>query len=365
VFTNNYAGKKVLITGHTGFKGSWLSAWLLKLGANVAGVSKDIPTNPSMFEEIELSQRLQHYIGDLRDLAYVRQVVEEVRPDYVFHLAAQAIVSTSYIEPVETLSTNIMGTMNVLEALRQYNSACTAIMITSDKCYENVEWVWGYRESDRLGGKDIYSGSKGCAELVIRSYVQSFFGQDSAVRIGIGRAGNVIGGGDWAKSRIVADCIRNWSQDKRVEIRCPDATRPWQHVLEPLSGYLLLGERMSVIPELHGEAFNFGPRSNKNHTVLDLLHSLSLIWGHLNINEAYTITDNIPFKESGLLKLNCDKALSQLSWEASLDYQDTVRLVGEWYKKYYAENSGLWKFTIDQIQQYEEISTQKNICWAI
>ena len=159
MFTNNYAGKKVLITGHTGFKGSWLSAWLLKLGANVAGVSKDIPTNPSMFEEIELSQRLQHYIGDLRDLAYVRQVVEEVRPDYVFHLAAQAIVSTSYIEPVETLSTNIMGTMNVLEALRQYNSACTAIMITSDKCYENVEWVWGYRESDRLGGKDIYSGS--------------------------------------------------------------------------------------------------------------------------------------------------------------------------------------------------------------
>ena len=365
MFSNSYAGKKILITGHTGFKGSWLSAWLLKLGGNVAGISKDIPTNPSIFEELELSEKIQHFIGDVRDLKLVRQVVDEVKPDFVFHLAAQAIISTSYLDPIDTMSTNIMGTMNVLEALRNYDNSCTVIMITSDKCYDNVEWVWGYRETDRLGGKDIYSGSKGCAELVIKSYAHSFFSDNTTIRIGIGRAGNVIGGGDWAKDRLVADCMREWSQKRSVEIRSPAATRPWQHVLEPLGGYLHLGDKLSRAPELHGEAFNFGPRSNKNHTVLELLNELSQIWGYSKTEDAYKVTDNLPFKEAGLLKLNCDKALSRLSWEASLDYKDTARFVGEWYKKYYSGSTELWDFSIGQIDQYENISKGKDICWAI
>ena len=310
MFNNVYKGKKVLVTGHTGFKGSWLTTWLLKLGANVVGISKEVPTSPSMFEALELEKNIKHYNEDIINLDAIVKIIREEKPDILFHLAAQAIVSVSYSDPIETISSNVMGTANVLEALKEINEPCTAIIITSDKCYDNVEQVWGYKETDLMGGKDIYSGSKGAAELIIKSYYHSFFkNKSSNVKLAIGRAGNVIGGGDWAQDRIVVDCVRAWSEGKSVEIRSPEATRPWQHVLEPLSGYLNLGAVLYMSNKLDGEAFNFGPRAEQNRTVLELLTELSKDW---DIAQAYHVTDNIPFHEAGLLKLICDKSLFYL-----------------------------------------------------
>jgi CDP-glucose 4,6-dehydratase len=365
MFSNVYSGKKVLITGHTGFKGSWLTTWLLKLGAQVVGYSKDIPTKPAMFSELNLANKIRHVVGDVRDLPALRRVITQERPDFVFHLAAQAIVSTSYADPVETMTTNVVGTMNVLEALRSVDFACVAILITSDKCYDNVEWVWGYRETDAVGGKDIYSGSKGAAELVIKSYLNSFF-QDgkTQVRIGIGRAGNVIGGGDWARDRIVADIMRAWQEDRTVEIRSPNATRPWQHVLEPLSGYLALGMALHKSAELHGEAFNFGPRAEQNRTVVDLLTDLSQCWGFTDPSKAYQVTGNIPFYEASLLKLNCDKALFHLKWEPNLMYAQMISFISDWYSAFYRERADMLELTMRQIGLYEEIATNDKKVWT-
>ena len=364
MFSNIYSGKKVLITGHTGFKGSWLSVWLLKLGANVVGVSNNIPTQPSMFEELDISKKIKNIEADIRDLPSIKKIIKTERPDFIFHLAAQAIVSKSYLEPVQTISTNVIGTLNVLESLRLYDNECITVMITSDKCYDNVEWIWGYRETDDLGGKDIYSGSKGAAELVIKSYVNSFFNSEHPVKLGIGRAGNVIGGGDWALDRIVVDCVRAWSKGEIVDIRSPNATRPWQHVLEPLSGYLALGQSLALKPKLHGNAFNFGPKAENNHTVVDLLEDLSQQWGFKNSSEAYKIIDNLPFHEAGLLKLNCDKALFYLKWEANLDYLETINFVGDWYVAYYGEQSDMYKITINQIEKYEKIAIKRKKRWS-
>ncbi len=363
MFGNIYKGKKVLVTGHTGFKGSWLTVWLLHLGAEVIGYSKDIPSTPSMFEELDLEKRIKHVIADVRDLHSVQNIVETEKPDFVFHLAAQAIVSTSYADPVETISTNAIGTMNVLEALRQVNHPCIAIMITSDKCYDNVEWVWGYKETDAVGGKDVYSGSKGMAELVIKSYFHSFMNDENCnVKIGVGRAGNVIGGGDWAKDRIVVDCMEAWSEGSEVTIRCPSATRPWQHVMEPLSGYLNLGMALANDPDLHGETFNFGPRAEQNRTVVDLLEELGSYWGHKR-GEGYEVTDNIPFHEAGLLKLNCDKALFHLKWDANLHYGETIKFVSEWYYKFYKEEGDMYAFTLGQIVAYGELAATREKIW--
>lgn len=364
-FADIYRGRKVLITGHTGFKGSWMTAWLLKLGARIIGLSNEVPTTPAMFEKLALEQRIRHINADVRDLAAVRGAIEGEKPDYVFHLAAQAIVSKSYDYPLETMTTNFVGTMNVLEALRHHKRPCLAIFITSDKCYDNVEWLWGYRETDALGGRDIYSGSKGAAELVIKSYVHSFFKPGHPVRLAVGRAGNVIGGGDWAKDRIVADCMRAWSEDRRVEIRSPRATRPWQHVLEPLSGYLTLGEMLSRRPELHGEAFNFGPRAEQNETVVQLLGDLARHWGFADDREAFEITGNVPFHEAGLLKLNCDKALFHLKWESNMDYVETIQMVGEWYATYYRRKSDLYRMTLEQISQYEDLGLHRARIWRV
>ncbi|MDF1795454.1 MAG: CDP-glucose 4,6-dehydratase [Coxiellaceae bacterium] len=365
MFANTYKNKKILVTGHTGFKGSWLSAWLVKLGAEVVGVSKDIPTKPSMFESTSLKDHIKDIQADVRDLGKIQKIVSQVKPDFVFHLAAQAIVSTSYTDPYETISSNVMGTMNILEALRTVKHPCVAVIITSDKAYDNVEWTWGYREHDVLGGKDIYSGSKGAAELVISSYFHSFFKEHHSVRLGIARAGNVIGGGDWASDRIVADCMRSWSKGERVEIRSPKATRPWQHVLEPLSGYLLLGLFLSKQSELHGEAFNFGPRANQNRTVLELLNDLSKRWGSGEATDYYHITDDIPFHEASLLKLNCDKALSLLRWEPNLDYGQNIDLVAEWYKYFYEKCQDVFLYTLEQIGTYEGVGIKNKRVWAI
>ena len=365
MFRDIYKNKKVLVTGHTGFKGSWLTTWLIKLGAKVVGISKDIPTNPSMFEELKLEEQIKHYKEDIRDLSKMIEIISKEKPDFLFHLAAQPIVSTSYLEPIETISSNVMGTANILEALKISNHKCTAIIITSDKAYDNVEQVWGYKEDDKMGGKDIYSGSKGAAEIIIKSYYHSFFKAENCnVKLAIGRAGNVIGGGDWAKDRIVVDCMQAWSDDKVVEIRAPKATRPWQHVLEPLSGYLNLGAELYENDSLHGEAFNFGPRAEQNHTVEELLIDLSKYWDFKDVNDAYKVTGDIPFHEAGLLKLNCDKALFYLKWQANLEYKDTIKFTSEWYFDFYKTDKNILNKTLEQIEEYESMAKQKGLKWT-
>ena len=363
MFNNIYKNKKVLITGNTGFKGSWLSTWLIKIGADVFGVSKGVPSEPSMFNEINLKNKITYYEKNILDLDSIKSIINEVKPDYVFHLAAQALVSVSYSDPVETISTNVLGTMNVLEALRESNHDCIGIIITSDKCYDNVEWEWGYKETDSLGGKDIYSGSKGAAELVFKSYFHSFFKNDSKVKLATSRAGNVIGGGDWAKDRLIPDCIRSWNNNEIVEIRSPKATRPWQHVLEPLSGYLTLGQKLYQENKLSGESFNFGPSSKSDHTVEEILRDLSKYSTFKNPSNAYKICDEIKFHEAGLLKLNCDKALYYLKWLPTLDYKNLIDFTGSWYSNYYNKNS-MYDFTLSQIDNYEKIATDKNIIWT-
>lgn len=364
MFDGVYNHKKVLITGHTGFKGSWLTTWLLELGAEICGVSIDIPTKPSLFEALGLEQKIDHNIIDVRDIDSLNTVIESFEPDFLFHLAAQPIVSLSYSDPLSTLSTNVMGTANVLECLRHLNRECCAVIITSDKCYENVEWEWGYKETDHLGGKDIYSGSKGAAEIVFHAYQESFFKTSSStVRLATGRAGNVIGGGDWAADRIVADSVKAWSQSESVEIRCPTATRPWQHVLEPISGYLTLGQKLSESNAHNGEQFNFGPRAEQNRTVQDLLDDMSKYWS-LGDVAPYHITDHKPFHEAGLLKLNCDKALFRLRWEANLVYEQCIKLVSEWYYAYYTGTTDMFKFTKEQIEFYQQLARENKRIWA-
>ena len=263
-----FKNKIAIVTGHTGFKGSWLAMWLESLGAKVVGVALAPPSKPSHFEVAELAKSIEDHRLDIRDGDELKLLVSRTQPDFVFHLAAQPLVLQSYLDPVGTYQTNVLGTLNLLEALRSLKKKCTSVFITSDKCYKNVEWVWGYRETDTLGGQDPYSASKGAAELVIRSHVKLFFPTDGPVRIAVGRAGNVIGGGDWAQDRVVPDCVRSWAKEEPAKLRNPQSTRPWQHVLEPLSGYLNLAAELSQRSELHGEPFNFGPPAHQNHTVM-------------------------------------------------------------------------------------------------
>lgn len=363
-FDNIYKGKKVLVTGNTGFKGSWLSTWLTMLGADVYGYSIDVPTTPSMFESLDLAEHNHHVFGDIRDREKINGYIQEVRPDFIFHLAAQAIVSTSYAEPFDTITTNVIGTASVLEAIRNITWQCTCVLITSDKAYDNVEWIWGYRETDALGGKDVYSGSKGAAELVIKSYWKSFISSMDNIKLGVARAGNVIGGGDWAKDRIVVDCIKAFSNGETVEIRCPKSTRPWQHVLEPLSGYLTLGWYLATDRCENGEAFNFGPRAEQTKTVFELTLDLAQEWG-IDPDKAARITGDVPFKEATLLKLNCDKALAYLNWHSTLHYSQCVHIIAEWYKAFYIEKcKDMYRLTVSQINYYMQEASREGLLWA-
>lgn len=363
-FNNVYNGKKVLVTGNTGFKGSWLSTWLTMLGAEVYGYSKEIPTQPAMFEVLKLDEKINNRFGDIRDKDDLNSYIQTVKPDFIFHLAAQAIVSTSYAEPFDTITTNVTGTASVCEAIRNITWNCTCVLITSDKAYDNVEWLWGYRENDRLGGKDVYSGSKGAAELVIKSYWNSFIKEMPNIKFGVTRAGNVIGGGDWAKDRIVVDCAKAFSKGETVEIRCPRATRPWQHVLEPLSGYLTLGQWLFENKSENGEAYNFGPKAEQTKTVFELTQDLAEKWG-LDKENASKLTGNIPFKEANLLKLNCDKALAFLHWHSTLNYDECVTIIAEWYKTYYEnKDSDMYELTVKQIEFYMNQAKKQNLEWV-
>jgi len=365
MFGDIYRNRKVLVTGNTGFKGSWLCTWLVGLGAEVYGLSKDIPTNPSMFEELHLADKMKHYVADVRDVKVLGEIINDIKPEFIFHLAAQPIVSLSYSEPLDTITSNVIGTANILEVLRHYTKPCVAVIITSDKCYDNVEWIWGYKESDNLGGKDIYSGSKGAAEIIFKSYYHSFFKKKNCpVKIVTARAGNVIGGGDWALDRIIPDCMRSWSEGRVVEIRSPKATRPWQHVLEPLSGYLQLGEQLHKNHLLNGESFNFGPQAEYSHTVQEILEKMSMRWNFNNPKEAYQITDDIKFHEAGLLKLNCDKALFHFRWLPTLNYQTLIEFTSDWYFEFYKNKSDMFAYTIKQVETYEELAIKKNVEWT-
>ncbi|GAA0879729.1 CDP-glucose 4,6-dehydratase [Algoriphagus jejuensis] len=359
-----FSGKKILITGHTGFKGSWLSLWLSQKGAQLFGISNEIPTQPSLFEALNLEEKMEHIILDIRDLASLKSEVNRIAPDFIFHMAAQPIVSLSYQNPLDTLTTNAIGTANLLESARYLENKCVVICITSDKCYENVEWVWGYKETDMLGGKDIYSASKAAAEIVIHSYFHSFIKKMPNIRMASVRAGNVIGGGDWAADRIVPDCVRSWSKGEKVEIRNPGATRPWQHVLEPLSGYLAIAADLWQSSELNGQSYNFGPPSQNNITVMELLKKLGKRWGLQNPEDIYIQTGELKFHEAGLLKLNCDKALFDLQWQPTLAIDELIQFTGDWYYSYYHDQVDMAETTKDQIVLFEQKAFDKNIRWA-
>lgn len=366
MFDNTYNGKTVLVTGHTGFKGSWLALWLQSLGANVVGVSREVLAYPSNYVVSKVSSFSRDFFCDVRDVRALADVIKDTQPDFIFHLAAQALVRPSYEKSIETFSTNALGPLSVLEAIRksELSKLVSVVLITSDKVYDNVEWKWGYRETDPLGGKDPYSASKGMAEIGIRSFISSFFENPrDGICIGIARAGNVIGGGDWAQDRVVPDCVKAWSQDEIVNIRSPEATRPWQHVLEPLSGYLLLGAELTNKQSLHGEAYNFGPEAHNNFTIRDLISEMSNYWQKVKWSSPPVEGKRI--YEAGLLKLNCDKALFDLSWQPTLDFCQTVRMTSEWYKKFYQdENEEMFHTSLDQINEYSQLARQCGFRWA-
>ena len=328
------------------------------------GVSNNIPTNPSNYGACCLENIIEHHQIDVRDRKSLNDLIEKKKPDFCFHLAAQALVGPSYSNPLETFSTNMLGSANVLDSLRFQKKSTVVIMITSDKVYENLEWEWGYRELDKLGGKDPYSASKSMAEIAIRSYVETYFkNPESKIKLGITRAGNVIGGGDWAIDRIVPDCVKAWSCNEVVKIRNPSSTRPWQHVLEPLGGYLVLAAKLYSGNGMQGEAYNFGPHANKNHTVSILIDEMAKHWEKVSwIDES--IAHN-QINEAGLLKLNCDKSLAQLNWIPTLEFDETISFTAQWYKTYYQNpNLSMYDFTIKQISHYTELARSRGIEWA-
>ena len=363
MFNDAYKEKKVFITGHTGFKGSWLSAWLLKLGAEVYGFSIDIPTSPSNFEVLDLKNRIEHVQGDVRNRDQVLYTMQAFQPDIVFHLAAQSLVYKSYDDPATTFETNVLGTLNVLECIRQCPSVEAGVIITSDKCYRNLEWTWGYRENDVLGGEDPYSASKGCAELIIYSYINSFFREGPGVAST--RAGNVIGGGDWAEHRIVPDAVRSWSRGEAVVIRNPGATRPWQHVLEPLSGYLWLGVKLlEKEAKTVGQSFNFGPGASANQTVEQLVSRMAKHWPGADWKVDQPDVNNQ--KESTLLKLCCDKALNLLNWKAILSLEETTAMTIDWYRTYYRQGKDhIHSLPNRQIDEYSSKASAEGLPWAL
>jgi CDP-glucose 4,6-dehydratase len=350
---NFFKKKKIIITGHTGFKGSWLVAWLDLLGARIIGISNGYTSSPSHYRLLKL-KNIHNKLIDIRNINSLKKVFREYQPDFVFHLAAQSIVKKSYEQPLNTWSTNTIGTINVLEALREVKKKCAAIIITSDKAYENLEIARGYHENDRLGGKDPYSASKASADIAIKSYVDSFFNaKKNKVFIATARAGNVIGGGDWSVNRLIPDCIRSWSKKNKVIIRNPSSTRPWQHVLEAVYGYILLAINLYKNKNLHGESFNFGPQNHQNYKVIALVKLMRNNWK--NVFWKVLKSNRKNYKESSLLKLNSKKANIKLKWKSVLKFRETVFLVSDWYKNFYKDPKKTQKLTVNQIKEYQKI----------
>lgn len=363
-FGGIFHGARVLVTGHTGFKGSWLCEWLLSLGARVTGYSLEAETSPALFTQLGLANRLEHVVGDIRTAAAVKQVILDTRPTFVFHLAAQPLVRRSYRDAPYTWETNVLGTVHVLDALRAIDSSCAAVMVTTDKCYENREWLFGYREIDPLGGHDPYSSSKAAAELAVASWRDSFFPAGHPVRIASARAGNVIGGGDWAEDRIVPDLVRALSRGERINVRNPSATRPWQHVLEPVSGYLALAAALATRGDDYrlAAAFNIGPGADANRTVRDLVDTVLEHWPGSWTTAA---APDAPH-EASLLQLDAAKIHAVLGWRHAWSFAEAVRRTVAWYRDTLPGSGSCDAAarTLEDIRAYEAAAAEKEIAWA-
>ena len=349
MYNEIYKNKKVFITGHTGFKGSWLAIWLTQLGAKVCGYSLEPNTKPSMFNELNISGKIEKsVIGDILDTEKLEKTMREFKPDIIFHLAAQPLVRLSYSEPVLTYQTNVIGTLNVLEAARKTPSVKAFVNVTTDKCYENKEVKRGYKEDDPMGGYDMYSSSKGCVEIMSSSYRRSFLQKENTYAMATARAGNVIGGGDWALDRLIPDCIRGINKGIDIEIRNPIAVRPWQHVLEPLSGYLLLGEKLLTDGKKYADGFNFGPNEESILTVAEVAKQLTEIYGKGKV----VIGEKSPLHEAGLLMLNIEKAKKVLGWQPAYTANEALQKTVDWYKHFYNKDIDMYEFTCRQIDEY-------------
>lgn len=360
-FYNCYKGKKVLLTGHTGFKGSWLAIWLKELGADVYGYALAPYSKADNFVTCNLVNEITHLEGDVRDAKKLKDYFNQVQPDIAFHLAAQPLVLLSYQDPVGTFGTNLMGVVNFFEAVRGTPSVKVAVNITSDKCYDNKEWVWGYRENDAMGGKDPYSASKGCAELITASYMHSFFKEEGTCLVASGRAGNVIGGGDWAVDRIIPDYFRAVKDRKKMILRNPEATRPWQHVLEPLSGYLALGAKLLLEGKKYTGGWNFGPEDMANYSVKELIDKILL----LDNSGGYIIPEQYERPhEAILLKLDISKSVNYLEWRPVLNFNETVEFTLSGYKADLSENKNILQSRINQIKEYSFKAIEKKIAWV-
>lgn len=366
MFNNVYKGKKVLVTGHTGFKGSWTILWLNYLGAEVIGYSLPPPTKPSLFEVLGLETDITNIIGDIRDFEKLENVFKTYKPEIVIHMAAQPLVRYGYLNPRETYETNVIGTLNIFEASRKTESVRVVINVTSDKCYENRGWVYGYRENDPMGGYDPYSSSKGCAELLTSAYRNSYFnpseyGKKHYVSLASVRAGNVIGGGDWAEDRLIPDCVRALSVRKPIHLRNPNAIRPWQYVLEPISGYLWLGALMWDEPTKYCEGWNFGPGDEVPMTVESLVKEVIDLWG----GGSYILCRDAQFYESKFLRLDISKARHFLKWFPIYDLKTALKETVNWYKNFYSATVDMKLYTIKELERYVECAIEKRAPWAL
>jgi CDP-glucose 4,6-dehydratase len=356
LFGGIYNNRRVLVTGHTGFKGSWLSYWLQQMGAKVSGISLAPPTQPNHFDLLKFD--INSYIQNINSFIEIQKVIQKIEPEIIFHLAAQPLVRLSYLEPLNTLATNIIGTANILEAARSLADLKAMVVITSDKCYDNKEWIWGYRENESMGGEDVYSASKGCAEIITSAYRNSFFNNHGSALIASARAGNVIGGGDWAKDRILTDIVTSASRSERVFLRFPNATRPWQYVLEPLSGYLTLGWKLLEGKQMAAEAWNFGPDDESNVTVLNLVDEASKHWNKIK----YGFDQGTHPHEAGYLMLDSSKAVKLIHWRPVWDFKTTVYHTVDWYKAYYETGKLL---TQNVLRTYIADAKKKQIPWSL
>jgi len=345
-----WKGKKVFLTGHTGFKGSWLSLWLQNMGVLVKGYSLDVNTKPALFTQANLAAEMESEIGDIRNLDQLTNSMVSFSPDILIHMAAQPLVRLSYQEPVDTYTTNVIGTVNVLEAARKCSNLKSIVSVTTDKCYENKEWEWGYRESEPMGGHDPYSSSKGCAELVTSAYRRSFFSSDDTASLASARAGNVIGGGDWAEDRLIPDILRAFEKSKPVVIRNPLSTRPWQHVLEPLSGYLVLSQELFLNGDEFAEGWNFGPKDEDCKPVSWILDKMVESWGG---NASWGLDKENNSHEARFLKLDCSKAASRLKWNPKWNLQLTLKSIVDWHQVY-SNGGDIKKQCLKEINTYNK-----------
>ena len=343
-----WKGKKVFLTGHTGFKGSWISLWLQSMGAIVKGYSLAPNTTPNIFTEAGVAKDMESEIGDIRDLDKISNSMTVFNPDVLIHMAAQPLVRLSYLEPVDTYTTNVIGTVNVLEAARKCPNLKAIVSVTTDKCYENKEWEWGYRENEPMGGHDPYSSSKGCAELVTSAYRRSFFNSDDTASLASARAGNVIGGGDWGEDRLIPDILRAFEKSEPVVIRNPLSTRPWQHVLEPLSGYLVLAQELFLNGDNFAEGWNFGPKDEDCKPVSWILDKMVTYWGN---NASWSIDKNNNPHEAGFLKLDCSKASNRLKWNPKWNLQETLEMIVNWHQNY-LKGINMKKECLKEINKY-------------